>query len=455
MAVAAAGRQEVVVSYRPLGAARAMFHSQATELLLSGPAGTGKSRANLEKVHLCALKYAGMRGLIVRKTLSSLTATTLVTYREKVLHPLDGVTFFGGSSAEPPQFRYPNGSRLLVGGLDNTAKIMSAEYDIINVGEATEPTEAAWEDLTTRLRNGVMPYQQIIGDCNPGPPTHWLKRRADRGAVLMLESRHEDNPRLFRDGAWTDEGRVYIARLDALTGVRLKRLRHGIWAAAEGMVYDGWDPALHVIDPFPIPREWPRYWSVDFGYTHPFAWAAFAQDPDGRLYRYREIYKTQRLVEDHARDILALTKDDPRPRAIICDHDAEDRATLERHLKMSTVAAFKSVSPGIQAVATRLRMAGDGRPRLFFVRDALAERDVLLAEAGKPTCTEEEPEGYIWDISLGRKKGEEPVKDFDHGLDMCRYLVAHVDNIGQRRTVFRAATAGARPAVASYAEHLR
>jgi phage terminase large subunit len=115
--------------------------------------------------------------------------------------------------------------------MDKSTKIMSSEYDMIYVQEATELTEEDWESLTTRLRNGIMPYQQLMADCNPSHPQHWLKLRCDRGATLLLESRHEDNPSITP---------AYIAKLDALTGVMKLRLRYGRWAAAEGMVYESW-----------------------------------------------------------------------------------------------------------------------------------------------------------------------------------------------------------------------
>src|SRR5262249_7342824 len=198
-------------------------------------------------------------------------------------------------------------------------KVMSTEYDLICVQEAIELTEEDWESLTTRLRNGVMPYQQIIADTNPDAPTHWLKRRCDAGRTLLLESRHEDNPSVTPE---------YLARLDRLTGARLWRLRHGRWVSAEGVVYEGWDPAVHLAQPRPIPREWPRTWSIDFGYANPFVWQCWAIDPDDCLWLIREIYQTGRLVEDLAREIRAVTGGEPRPRAIICDHDAEDRPTL-------------------------------------------------------------------------------------------------------------------------------
>jgi hypothetical protein len=441
-----AARDVVRVRYTPMGASREAFTRREPELVLSGPAGTGKTRGLLEKVHLCASKYAGMRGVLLRKTNTDLVGSALVTYQRKVLHPLDGVVFFGGSNREPSAFRYPNGSEILLGGMDRSEKVMSKEFDLAYVNEGTELVEEDWEAITTRLRNGVMPYQQLLADCNPGAPSHWLKQRADANQLAMIESRHEDNPLLWDrlKGAWTEFGAAYIAKLDALTGVRKLRLRFGKWAAAEGMVYEGWDPKLHLVDRFEIPREWPRYWSVDFGYTNPFVWQAWAEDPDGRLHRYREIYMTHRLVEDHAKDMLravgALNADDqvdwglpsaePPPRAVICDHDAEDRATLERKTGLSTLAAHKSVSPGLQAVAERLRTAGDGKPRLVLLRDSLVERDQELVDMRKPTCTEEEVEAYVWDTSAGRKKGEEPFKRDDHGMDAERYLVAHFDLIG-------------------------
>ena len=425
----------IYLDYQPRGAAHELFRRRETEVVLSGPAGTGKSRAGLEKLHWCCQKYPHVRGLMVRKTRKSLTQTAMVTFENKVLPAPGCVPFHRGDQ----EYRYPNGSVIAVAGMDKPSKILSSEWDICFVQQAEELAQEDWESIITRLRNWKMPYQQLVGDCNPAAPTHWLKARASCGSAVMLESRHENNPELWDAelGEWTPRGVAYIAKLNSLTGVRYRRLRLGQWAAAEGAVYEeSWDRAVHVIDRRPIPAAWPRYWAVDFGYTNPFVWAAWAQDPDGRLYRYREIYRTKTLVEDHARKIQEVTKDEPKPRAIICDHDAEDRATLERHLDMHTTSAHKAVSPGIQAVEARLRKAGDGRPRITYMRDSLVQVDPALADAHRPTCTEEEFEGYVWDQSNGRKRGEEPVKEHDHGCDMTRYLVAHVDRIGKPKNTW-------------------
>jgi phage terminase large subunit len=435
---------EVEHTFAPRGAARSIFECQDPEILLGGPAGTGKSRAALEKLHLLALCNPGFKGLIIRKTRASLAATALQTWRRFVIPEAENagiVRYFGGSDKEPAGFYYSNGSMVGIGGMDKPTKIMSSEWDVCFVQEAVELTENDWESISTRLRNQRISFQQIIGDTNPAHPTHWLKLRCDRGQTTLLESRHEDNPIYFHpDGTMTDAGRQYIGRLDQLTGVRRARLRKGLWVAAEGIIYGDYDPAVHLIDRSPTPKDWPRYWVVDFGYTNPFVCQWWSQDPDGRLTMYRELYMTQQLVEDHARTMLkAVSKDgrwkEPRPVAIICDHDAEGRATLRKHLGIPTVPAKKDVLQGIEAVQARLRPAGDGAPRLLFMRDVLLERDPLLDEAKLPCSTVEELPGYVWAPSPdGKPNKEEPLKLNDHGCDAMRYGVAHVD-LGKRPNV--------------------
>lgn len=434
--------------YRPHGSARELFLARGPEVLLSGPAGTGKSRACLEKLHMMMLLNPGARGLIVRKTAVSLTKTALVTFREHVAMEALGsgeVKWYGGSAQESASYQYGKGSTIVVGGMDKASRIMSSEYDVVYVQEATELTEDDWEAITTRLRHGSITFQQLIADCNPDAPHHWLKRRSDRGATQMIYCRHEDNPRLY-DAArqvWTPEGTDYMAKLGALTGVRRERLRYGHWAAADGLVYDGFDPTIHLSTRFNHtshpPNAWPRYLVIDFGFNNPFVAQWWAESPDGELYMYKEIYRTKTIVEDHAAAIRKLMKtqhgQEPEFTAIICDHDAEDRATLERHLGRSTVAAHKDVKPGIEAVQARMRLGGNGKPRLYVCRDALVERDPLLDGSKKPCCTAEEMVEYVWDPSqapsLQGQPKEAPLKRNDHGMDCLRYMVAQIDLVGR------------------------
>lgn len=407
------------------------------EVGIDGPAGTGKTFGILYYIHTLLLKYPGAKFLVARKFNTDLAGSAMATYRDQVLHPEEKIPYFGGNKVEPACYRYPNGSRLIVNGLDKPGKVKSMEFDGIYINEATECALDDIEFCRMRLgRRGKIPWQQLIMDFNPDAPTHFLNERMNNGTTTRLISRHEDNPYFFdaKLQDWTEPGRHYIDDiLGGLTGVRLARYRYGIWAAAEGTIYeDCFDRARNVIEPFPLPGEWPRYLVVDFGYVHPFVCKWYAVDPDGRLICYREIYKTKTLVEDHAKKIKQVARwgqqgGDPLPRAIICDHDAEDRATLEKHLGLITIPAIKNVSAGIQAVSSRLRPAGNGKPRLLYFNNALVERDQELALQKKPTCTIEEFDTYVWDTSNGARKGEQPKKEDDHGMDTDRYATAYFD----------------------------
>lgn len=448
-----------VVRYEPRGAARELMAMRDDVLCMSGPAGTGKSLAALYKLHLSALQLPRLRGLIVRQTQTSLTATTLVTFEEEVIAAALAarvITWYGGSARKPAAYIYSNGSTITVGGLDKPIKWMGGQYHRVVVDEATETTENALESLLTRLRAQAPTYRQVILCCNPDAPQHWINQRASKGALPMLHSRHRDNPRYCNpDGSYTAEGEDYIVgKLGKLTGVRKLRLLDGVWAAAEGVVYDEFDTAVHLIDKpsfstgtrlcsAGLPWSWPRFWSIDYGFTNPFVLQRWAMDDDGRLYLYGEIYRTQRLVEEHAADVLdqvsrAGTADEglegrrfwtePRPQAIVADHDAEGRATFEAKTGLPTTAAKKTVKSGIEAVKSRLKVAGDGRARLFLIRDARTVIDADLAARALPTCTADEIGSYVWPQGVKPEQREQPVKDNDHGMDAMRYLVMHVDH---------------------------
>ncbi len=446
--------------YRSQGAMREVWGVVADEVMVSGPAGTGKSRGILEYLYALSMKYDGLRGLIVRKTRHSLTESALVTFETHVV-PGRPAWVANQQRRVRQSYQLPNGSEIVVGGLDNTSRFMSTEFDWIYVQEAREAEEAEWEDLTSRLRNGVLPFQMMIGDTNPDGPTHWILQRARSGKLRLIESRHEDNPVLFdaRRNAMTEAGVVYLGRLDNLTGVRKKRLRAGLWVGAEGMVYDLYDPAVHEIER-EIPSSWTRYCAVDFGFTNPFSCLWVAEDEDGRLYVYRQVYGVQRLVRDWAHIIHDLTGDEKISRWIT-DHDLEARGDLEKHLSHSaadckddlpyvgTVPARKDVMVGIQAVSERLKVAEDGKPRLYLLKGSLREPDPLLIERREPICIQDEFPRYTWATARSHTAGvvtlEEPVKRFDHALDALRYCVMEVDQRINLTIESRPVVRGGRP----------
>lgn len=426
--------QDVRNGIKFYGPAREFWAYKGLEVMLSGPYETGKTVAALTKLHALLCKYPNARGLMTRDTYADLVNTAVVTYEKRILPfpPNDdrsGIRKFGG---EKPQFYdYPNGSRLVVSGLDNPGKTLSAEYDFVYVNQAERVSLNSWETLTRSVtgRAGNAPYTQIMGDCNPSVPTHWIINRA---RLKIFEQLHRHNPRLYDQttGELTEAGKVAMGVLDGLTGLRYKRGRLGLWVSAEGQVYDNFDPDIHVIEPFDIPKEWTRYRAIDFGYKNPFVCQWWAQDHDGRLYLYREIYMTERTVKVHSEQIKRLS-DGEKYAYTVADHDAEDRATLYEN-GIDTVPAIKEISPGIQTVQERLKVQGDGKPRLFIFKGALVEADRSLYREypgdTQPVCTEQEFGSYVWpDGKDGKPNKEVPVDAYNHGMDCMRYQCKSID----------------------------
>lgn len=476
-------------AYKPVGPAmNTLFYFKGPMMVLDGPAGTGKSRCILEKFHLLAEKYAGCRLLIFRKTRESLSESALFTFEEKVLPTGHSSLDQGGQRSHRQHYLYDNGSEIHVVGMDKPQKIMSTEFDAAYGQELIECDIADIDFVRTRLRNGVIPYQQLLGDCNPDIPTHWILLQSNAGKFQMLSTHHEDNPVLFEEaplggkaggpdtewpirsydqrwGKWTERGKAYIANLDELTGPRYWRLRHGKWSGAEGAVYEKWSDETHVLRTnagwHRLPQSWRRFWSIDFGHTHPFVWALWALDNDERMYLELEIYVTKELVRDIMISVMerigwrrkpGADLDDiddllesymaweplpgayPWPEAIVCDWDAEGRATIEQVVGMRTTAAYKDIDHGIQAVAERIAIAGDGIARIFILENSLIAadgpgEDPRLVEQLKPTSTRSEMPGYVWDEKSGLKGKEKPLDKNNHGCDQMRYAVCWADNI--------------------------
>lgn len=338
--------------FTPHGAGRELFLCRDREVLLEGPAGTGKSRCAAEYLNWVAETYPGVRILILRKTRASITESFGVTWEDEVLgsiaaggrHP--AVT--GTASLENRRaYTYPYArtlvdgriyegrSHVVLGGLDKPGRVMSTQWDIVYVNECFELTEEEWQALTSRIRHWHIPWQQCIADTNPDHEFHWLNLRAEepyevpaelahllppprpgQKKMTRLLSRHRDNARYFDHarGDWNAEGAGYMATLHALTGVMRDRLLHGKWVTAEGLVWPEYDAAVHLVNQYSLdeddkpradghPRDehgelkldW-HFASIDWGY-HPKpgclqVWGV--EKRTGRMYRLHEVYQTMR-----------------------------------------------------------------------------------------------------------------------------------------------------------------
>ena len=392
-------------SYTPYGGAAAMWKFKDAEILYPGPAGTGKTRAVLEKANLVAMKYEKARILICRKTRASMTQSVLVTFEDKVL-PGGSAVIGGARRSHRESYKYPNGSEVVVGGLDNADRIMSTEYDMVCLFEATEATADDWEKLQTRLRNGKVPYQQGIADCNPSYPRHWLKRRADDGKMTHILSKHEDNPTVTES---------YLDTLKKLTGHRRARLFEGKWAAAEGQVYPNWDSEVHVK---PVDRE--NYkraiLSIDEGYTNPCSMHVYLCDSDDRVYVAEEWVKREQLERQVVKQVKRF-RDKYNLEVVIVDPSAAKLIQALREEGISVDGANNDVFGGIQECQNRLDVPADGQPRLTV----------------DPSCENfiDEIESYCWKENRQGDKEDKPVKVNDHSMDEFRYAMMYLfDNSG-------------------------
>lgn len=410
---------------RLYGAARDFWAHKGPEVILSGPYETGKTFAALHKLDALLWKYPGAQALMVRQTYKSLLASACQTLEHKVMvappdDPGSPIQKYGGS--KPEFYIYPNGSRIWLGGLDSPDKFLSAEFDLIYINQAEEITRAAYEKLTGRAtgRAGNMPYTQVMADCNPGPPEHWILARAQTGRLKLLEQRHEHNPVLFdpATGERTSQGERTLATLDALTGLEYQRGRLGKWVLAEGAVYDNFSFADTVTEAAGYTPDLPVYWGVDNGYAHgdgpgtpgyhPRVILWLQQQPDGAVTVFDELVVTQELPE--ATIAAALARPYPHPALASVDSSAVELRRRLAEAGVRNVGATHRVADGIQVVR---RFIGDGQGvRQLHVH---------------PRCTTliRELQSYRYDDRARTVEGGErkPLKLDDHAADALRYAL--------------------------------
>ena len=255
-------------------------------------------------------------------------------------------------------------------------------------------------------------------NCNPEGPEHWFYRewieKAESRGALRLHFTMEDNPGL------PPEIRQRYERL--YSGVFYRRFVLGEWAAAQGLVYDFFDPekdaAVAPEGPFSRWRV-----SVDYGTVNPLSMGLWGEK-DGVWYRVEEVYYDSRREGRQKTDAeyaemlerLAAGREIQR---VIVDPSAASFIEALRQRGWRVVKADNDVADGIRVTA-----------------DLLRQRKIVLCRACRDCLREMAL--YCWDEKTGK---DAPKKEHDHAMDEMRYFA--MDLVGERKVGF-AATSVAR-----------
>ena len=107
------------------------------EWILAGPAETGKTYAATWRLDTEMRANPGAKAVIVRQVRADMRSTVLGTW-SRVVSMRGGVETVGGEN--PELYRYANGSRVYVVGMDRPGAVLSGEFDFVYVNQAEELT---------------------------------------------------------------------------------------------------------------------------------------------------------------------------------------------------------------------------------------------------------------------------------------------------------------------------
>lgn len=284
------------------------FKAKCRHIAYGGARGGGKSWAMRTKFILLAGRYPGLKVLIMRRTLPEL--------RENQIKPMQATLAQICSYNESKhEFAFPNGSIIKAGYCDSESDVyqyQGQEYDVIGLEEATTFTESQMQFITTCNRTTRSDFKpRMYYTCNPGGVGHaWVKRLfidreynedEDPADYYFVPARVYDNPVLMRNNP------EYVKTLEALPEHLRRAHLEGDWDVLEGQYFKDFRRERHVVEAFPIPENWRKFRSMDWGYNDPCCVLWHAVGPDGRVYTYRELYIRETLARDVAKMIVNLT----------------------------------------------------------------------------------------------------------------------------------------------------
>lgn len=293
---------ERIIQLRPNRKQTLFLKSKKKHVAFGGARGGGKSWVLRVKAILLANRYAGIKILIVRRTLVELRNNHI----EPMKQILRGIAKYNQTTR---QFIFPNGSTITFEFYDSDKdemKYQGVEYDVIFIDEATQFMES-WLKIIAACCRGVNHFpHRIYYTCNPGGPGHaYIKR-----LFVDRDFREDEDPEDYEfiqslvteNAALMNANPEYVKFLKNLPPKLKQMWLYGSWDITTGMYFeefrnnpDGYKTRqwTHVIEPFPPKRHWPIYRSFDWGYAKPFSCGWWTVDEDGTVFRIDELYGVQ------------------------------------------------------------------------------------------------------------------------------------------------------------------
>jgi hypothetical protein len=297
------------------------------EVLYGGARGGGKSYSMLvDPLRYCHKE--NHRGVLLRRTLGELGE---LIHKSKLLYPkaFKGATY----KEQSKEWTFPSGARIQFGyaeSADDRLQYQGQAYTWIGIDEIGQfPDPGILDDLRGSLRSVDPEIPTFIrATANPGGSGGlWLKKmfidpsppnvpfevrvNTPLGEQVLtrrfIPAKLVDNPYLTR----TPD---YMMMLSTLNEAKRKQWLEGDWDVTEGAAFPEFNREIHTIDPFPLPKVWPRFRAADWGYASPACVLWFAVDFDDTIYIYRELYTKGLNAEEFAREVVRLEKEDPNAR---------------------------------------------------------------------------------------------------------------------------------------------
>lgn len=391
---------EIAVTKRQLK----FMKADATEVLFGGAAGGGKSYGQLVDALCYALRYPRSKQLILRRTYAELEKSLIRV--SLGLYPRKIYTY----NASNHTGKFKNGSVIDFGYCANENDVFqyqSAEYDVVRFDELTHFTLFQYLYLISRIRGANGYPKQVKSSTNPGGVGHaWVKERfidvcePDRvykdakGDRIYLPSRIDDN--LFL----TEGDPDYKKRLLSLPDAQKRALLYGDWNIFDGQYFPEFSPETHVCDPFPIPKEWRRYRTLDYGLDR-LACLWIAISPEADVYVYKELCESDLIISDAAKAILSRSGEEciyatlaPPDLWNRSQETGKSKALLFSENGVPFVKSGNDRETGWLAVKELLKIRENGTPRLRIFRqctELIRCLPMLQIDPDRPSDTLTEP----------------------------------------------------------------